>query len=107
MSLVKEVITFNEPTAAIPTTTDVDWSLTNVKETRTGQRVGDSSNLQGTIFEANGTCDPQSPIYRSPSLSAPELGSELDDQATLLSNYLDREDVNETWANYMSEWYTV
>jgi hypothetical protein len=99
ISPVNEVITFNEPTA------DVDWSSTNVKETRVGQRIGDTSNLQGTTLKANGNYDRQSPIYRSPSLPTPELGSELDDQATGLSSYLGVEDVNETWPDYMSGWY--
>jgi hypothetical protein len=105
MSPVKKVVTFNEPTTATLTTINVDWSSTNFKEGWVGQRVGDASNWQGTIIEANGNCDRQSPICRSPSLPTPELGSDLGDPSTLLSSYLGEEDVNETWADHLS-WYT-
>jgi hypothetical protein len=40
---------FNEPTATL-TTTNVDYLSKNVKETRVGQRVGDTSISQETIM---------------------------------------------------------
>jgi hypothetical protein len=104
ISTAKEVVTLNEPTATL-ITTDVDCSSTNIKETSIEQGVEYTSNLLGTVLEANSFYNPQPRNHCSPSLPTPNTDPELDDQATGLSNYLGVEDINETWPDYMSAWY--
>lgn len=85
----------------------------NVGSTRTRQREGTSTS-QGTAPGANSICNLQLPIDHLPSpinrpTSPPtlDLALELHGQSTLLSEYLRTEDVNDTWPDFMSEWYRM